>query len=86
MMTRREIPRWFPFALLIAALAVVCVSLLFHLAQPGVVVGKLIEVSEGDLAGENRVVVSDVRGGVVEAVFELHVHAGTELLNIERCR
>jgi hypothetical protein len=41
-------------------------------------------VCERDLRGDAGVVVADVRDQVVETVLELDVHAGTELLDVER--
>src|SRR3954453_2723030 len=58
--------------------------LFFHALQPGVVVSELVEVRERDLAGQNRVVVGDVRRGIVKAMLQLHLEPPAELIDVER--
>jgi hypothetical protein len=61
----------------------VALRLFLHSLQPAVVVGKLVQVSQCDLAGDERVVARDVRGGIVEPVLELDVHSPPELVDVE---
>jgi hypothetical protein len=58
--------------------------LFLHPLEARVVVGELVEVCEGDLSGHPRVIVRDIGCGVVKPVFELHVHSGPKLLDVER--
>ena len=46
-----------------------------HRPEPCVVAGELVEVREGDPAGDDRVVAGDVGGRVAVAVLQLHVQA-----------
>src|SRR5437763_1577681 len=57
--------------------------LLLHPFEPDVVVRKLVQVGERDLAGDERVVVGDVGEEVVEPVLELDLHASPELVDVE---
>ena len=58
--------------------------LFFHLVEPGVVVCELVQVSQGDLAGEDRIIVRDIRAGVTPTVLQFHFEAHAELLDIKR--
>src|SRR6187200_1529404 len=64
--------------------AVVSLRLLLHRLEARVVVGKLVQMGQGDLAGRRGVVAGDVGLRVMSAVLELDVEAGPELLDIER--
>ena len=54
-----------------------------HHVQPLVVVGHLPEMHQGDLAGEDGVVVRHVRAGVAAPVLEFDHHAATERLELD---
>ena len=56
---------------------------LLHPLEPFVVVGELLHVREGDLAGDDRIVAGDVCLRIVAAVLEFNVHAGAKLLEVE---
>ena len=58
--------------------------LFLHRLEPSVVVGKLVQVGEGDLAGDRWVIAGYVGGRIVSAVFELDAEPGPELLDLER--
>ena len=61
-------------------------GLAFHPLEPLVVVRELLHVRERDLAGDNRVILSNVGLPVVSSVLELDVHAGPELFKVEARR
>ena len=56
----------------------------FHLRQPGVVVGELIEVGPRDLRRHDDVVAGDIGLRIAGAVLKLDVHPHPELLEAER--
>src|SRR6266704_1255207 len=55
-----------------------------HRPQPGVVVGDLLQVRPGDLAGHQLVVVGHVRLGIVGTVLQLDDEADQELAGVKR--
>src|SRR5512132_2952317 len=57
-----------------------------HPSKARVVVGQLTQMGECDLASEKRIVARDVGIRVPCPMLELDVHAGPELLNVERAR
>ena len=57
--------------------------LLLHALEPRVVIRELVQVRERDLARRVGIIAGDIREAVVQAVLELHVHPGPELLDIE---
>ena len=62
----------------------VSLRLPLHGLEPGVVVGKLVQVCECDLAGGDGIVPGDVGGRIVNPVLELDAEPGPELLDVER--
>ncbi len=66
--------------------AVLSLGVFLHPFEPGVVVRKLVEVRQRDLAGHDGIIMRDVRHRIVNAVLELHVHPHSELLGVERRR
>jgi len=54
-----------------------------HLREARVIVRKLVQMRERDLARRDLVVVRDVCRGVVTAVLELHREAHPKLLDVE---
>src|SRR5659263_248916 len=58
-------------------------GLFLHLSQTDVVVRELIEMGQRDLTRDDRVVVGDVGGEIVDPVLELHIHPGLEFCDLE---
>src|SRR5690349_3514504 len=69
-----------------SARAVLAPCLLFHPLQTGVVVGKLVQMRECDLAGHELIVTGHVRCHVLQPVLELDIHPHPKLLYVERRR
>ena len=63
----------------------VALRLLLLLLEPCVLVRKLAQVGDRDLARDQRVVVAHVREEVVATVFEFDIESAPELFDIERC-
>lgn len=47
----------------------------FHLFKTGVVVGKLVEVGQRNLVGENRVIAGDIDRWVMQTVLQLDIQS-----------
>ena len=63
--------------------AVIAFRLFFHPFEARVVVRELVEMRKRNLPGDYWVVAGHVRGLVVKAVLELHVHSHSKLLDVE---
>jgi hypothetical protein len=55
----------------------------FHLLEPRVVVGQLPEMHQGDLAGEDGIVIRHVRSGVEAPMFEFDLHPSAERFELD---
>jgi hypothetical protein len=65
---------------------VLALGLLLHPLEPCVVVGKLVQVGERELARHDRIVIGQVRSRLVATVLEFDVHPVAELLEVEGSR
>ena len=55
----------------------------FHLRETAVIVGKLVQVRERDLARRDLIIVTYIGGGVATAVLELDFEPHPELSEVE---
>ena len=56
---------------------------MLHFFQTIVIVGKLVQMSQGNFAGNQRIVITDIGARIDRPVLQLNIHSPPELVNIK---